>query len=72
MKKALKEWINTWDEHGFPARLDLFQAVAAQLVESRVQEEGTSSPVRLGPSWLGRFLDRHPIYSTEFKGNLDY
>ena len=72
MAKALKEWINTWDKRGFPARLDLFKAVAAQLAESHAQEElGASSPVRLGPSWLGRFLDRHPTYSTKFAVNLD-
>ena len=71
MEKALEEWVNTWDERGFPARLDLFKAVAAQLAESRAQEEGASSPARLGSSWLGRFLDRHPIYSTKFAVNLD-
>ena len=56
MEKALKEWVNTWDERGFPARLN---------------EEGASSPARLGSSWLGRFLDRHPTYSTKFAVNLD-
>ena len=71
MEKALKEWINTWDERGFPARLDLFKTVAAQLAESRAQEEGASSPASLGSSWLGRFLDRHPTYSTKFAVNLD-
>ena len=50
MEKALKEWVNTWDERGFPARLDLFKAIAAQLAESRVQEEGASSPASLGSS----------------------
>ena len=63
---------NTWDEHGFPARLDLFKVVVAQLAESRVQEEEASSPVRLGPSWLGCFLDYYPTYSTKFKVNLDH
>ena len=71
MEKALKEWVNTWDERGFPARLDLFKAVAAQLVESRAQEEGASSPVRLGSPWLGRFLSHHPAYSTKYVVNLD-
>ena len=71
MEKALKEWVNTWDEGGFPARLDLLKAVAAQLAESHAQEEGASSPARLGSSWLRRFLDRHPTYSTKFAVNLD-
>ena len=72
IEKALKEWINTWGEREFPARLDLFKAVVAQLPESRAQEKGASSPIRLGPSWLGCFLDHHPTYYTKFAVNLDH
>ena len=29
MEKALEQWVDTWDERGFPPRLNLFKAVAA-------------------------------------------
>ena len=52
MKKALEQWVDTWDERGFPPRLDLFKAVAAQLAERRAEEEGDPSLAELGPTWL--------------------
>ena len=52
MEKALEQWVDTWDERGFPPRLDLFKAVAAQLAERRVEEEGDPSLAELGPTWF--------------------
>ena len=66
IEKALKEWINTWGEREFPARLDLFKAVAAQLAKRRAEEEGDPSLAELGPTWLRGFINRHPTYSTKF------
>ena len=65
-EKALEQWVDTWDEHGFPPRLDLFKAVAAQLAERRAEEEGNASLAELGPTWLRGFLNCHPTYSTKF------
>ena len=71
MEKALEKWVDTWDERGFPLRLDLFKAVATQLAEWRAEEEGDPSLAELGPSWLRGSLNRHPTYPTKFSVTLD-
>ena len=71
MEKALEQWVDTWDERGFPPRLDLFKAVAAQLAKRRAEEEGDPSLAELGPTWLRGYLNRHPTYSTKFSVTLD-
>ena len=52
MEKALEKWVDIWDECGFPPRLYLFKAVAAQLAERRAEEEVDLDPslAELGPS----------------------
>ena len=52
------------DASGFPPRLDLFEAVAARLVS----DDG-GPPLRI--TWLRRFLNRHPEYSTKFASGLN-
>ena len=71
IEKALEQWVDTWGEHGFPPRLDLFKAVAAQLAERRAEEEGNPSLAELGSTWLRGFLNRHPTFSTKFSVTLD-
>ena len=71
MERALTEWVDSWDARGFPPRLDLFKAVAAQLAERRAEEEGDPALAELGPTWLRGFLNRHPTYSTKFAVALD-
>lgn len=65
-KKALEKWVDTWREREFPPRLDLFEAVAAQLAERHVEGEGDLTLAELGPSWFRVFLSRYPTYSTRF------
>ena len=52
MEDALVKWVDTWDERGFPPRLDLFKAVATQLAERHAEEEGNPLLAELGPTWL--------------------
>ena len=49
---------------GFPPCLDLFKAVAARLVS-----DNGGPP--LGITWLRKFLNRHPKYSTKFSSGLN-
>ena len=59
MEKALEQWVDTWDEHGFPPRIDLFKAVAAQLEVRHAKEEGNPSLAKLGPSQFCGFPNCH-------------
>ena len=71
MEKALEQRVDTLDEHEFPPRLDLFKAVAAQLVKRHEEEEDDPLLAELGPTWLRGYLNRHPTYSTKFFVTLD-
>ena len=68
--EALGKWLDSWGERGFPPRLDLFKAAAAQLAERRAHKEVDLSIAELGPSWLRGFLNRHPTYFTKFSVTL--
>ena len=52
MEKALEQWVDTWDERGFPPRLDRYKAVAVQLAERRAEEEGDPLLAEIGLTWL--------------------
>ena len=71
MEKALEQWVDTWDERGFPPRLDLFKAIAAELAERCAEDEADPSLAELGPTWFRGFLNCHPTYSNKFSVTLD-
>ena len=52
------------DASGFPPHLYLFKATAVKLVS---EEEGPP----FGPTWLTRFLNRHPELSSKFASGLN-
>ena len=52
VKEALAKWLDTWDERGFPLRLDLFKAVAAQLAERLAEEERDPLLAEFGSTWF--------------------
>jgi hypothetical protein len=63
------------DEQGFPARLDLFKAMASQLAIVHATEIGlhpNPSIVTLGKTWLHGYLKRHPALSSRFAADLDH
>ena len=57
MEDALLEYAGELDSRGFPPRLDLFKAMAAELASQQVSP---SLAVSLGPTWIRRFLGNHP------------
>ena len=65
VERSLVHWIDNMDASGFPPHLDLFKAVAARLVS----DDG--GPL-LGITWLRKFLNRHPEYSTRFASGLNH
>ena len=66
MEDALLQWASELDAQGFPPRLDLFKAMAAELATSQQTAETPSLcsnlPANLGPTWIGGFLGRHPEF----------
>ena len=69
MEDALLQWAGELDARGFPPRLDLFKAVAAELAS---QQASPSLPVSLDPTWIRRLLNRHPEFKTKLAVLQDY
>ena len=65
VERSLVCWIDNMDASSFPPRLDLFKDVAARLV---LDDGGPP----LGITWLRKFLNRHPEYSTRFASGLKH
>ena len=62
MGGALLQWASELNARGFPSRLDLFKAMAAELSSQQVSP---SPPVNLGPTWIRGFLGCHPEFRTK-------
>ena len=54
VEDALLQWAGELDAQGFPPRLDLFNAMAAELAS---QQASPSLQVNLGPTWVRGFLE---------------
>ena len=70
MEGALLQRASELDAQGFPPRLDLFKATAAELATSQQTAEApslsSSLPANIGPTWIRGFLGRHPEFRAEF------
>ena len=69
MEDAPLQWAGELDVLGFPPRLDLFKAMAAELAS---QQAGSSLPVNLGPTWIRGFLGRHLEFRMKSAVLQDY
>ena len=69
MEDALLQWAGELDARGFPPRLDLFKAMAAELAS---QQANPSLPVNLGPTWIRGFLGRRPGFRAGVAVLQDY
>ena len=76
MEDALLQWASELDAQGFPPRLDLFKAMAAELAASQQTAEtlslSSSLPANLGPTWIRGFLGRHPEFRAKFSVVQDH
>jgi IS5 family transposase len=70
-EKALVKWVAQMEATGFPPRLDLFKAVAAELAKKRAEDEGDPKLAKIGTTWQRGFLDRHPELSAKYATKLD-
>ncbi|CCX34166.1 Similar to transposase [Paracoccidioides brasiliensis]; acc. no. ACY56713 [Pyronema omphalodes CBS 100304] len=52
VEDSLERWAIQMDEQGFPARLDLFKAMALEMMKRHCEEMKSTIPSTLGPTWL--------------------
>ena len=69
MEDTLLQWAGELDTQGFPPRMDLFKAMAAELAAPQQTAEAPSlspsPPANLGPTWIRGFLGRHPEFRAK-------
>ena len=68
-EESLKQWILSMDQRGMPPRIATVRQMAGVLA---VQKAGLSTPLRVGPNWVSRFIKRHNDLQTKFNRKYDY
>jgi hypothetical protein len=71
IEDALECWAMYMNQQGFPARLDMFKAMATELVKSHNEEMGESEAIMVRSTWLQGFLNCHSKVSAHFASNSD-
>lgn len=62
------QWILSMDKRGLPPRPSTVRSMANLLLEKR----GDGNPETTGPTWVSRFIQRHPEIKSKFVRKFNY